>query len=210
MKNLLLAALFLFQGGVLSAQYCCVNDSVIREIRFPLTENDTETVFYYFNEEWICGAMPDMIEPDSILKIEIKNDEYDNRAVFITVSPETISQLKSKVDETYRNVLVNYDPQCEFPGGNGKVKEWIEANIRIPEGYKGTERVIVNFKVQPDGSVTDSRIFRPSKNEAANAEALRLVNALPKFRVKYFTPKKAPLRYAMPIIFKESGTVYIR
>lgn len=210
MKNLLLAALFLFQGGVLSAQYCCVNDSVIREIQFPLTESDTEPVFYYFNEEWICGAMPDMIETDSILKIEIKNDEYDNRAVFITVSPETISQLKSKVDETYRNVFVNYDPQCEFPGGNGKLKEWIEANIRVPEGYKGRERVMVGFKVQPDGSVTDSKILRPSKNEAANAEALRLVNALPKFRVKYCTPKKAPLSSVMTIVFKEPGLIYIR
>lgn len=210
MKNLLLAALFLFQASVLSAQYCCVNDSVIREIQFPLTESDTETVFYYFNEEWICGAMPDMIETDSILKIEIKNDEYDNRAVFITVSPETISQLKSKVDETYRNVFVNYDPQCEFPGGNGKLKEWIEANIRVPEGYKGRERVMVGFKVQPDGSVTDSKILRPSKNEAANAEALRLVNALPKFRVKYCTPKKAPLSSVMTIVFKEPGLIYIR
>lgn len=210
MKNLLLAALFLFQASVLCSQHCCVNDSVIREIQFPLTENDTETVFYYFNEEWIGGAMPDMIEPDSILKIEIKNDEYDNRAVFITVSPETISQLKSKVDETYKNLFVNYDPQCEFPGGNGKLKEWIEANIRVPEGYKGSERVIVQFKVQPDGSVTDSKIFRPSKNEAANAEALRLVNALPKFRVRYFTPKKAPLSYVMSIAFKESGLIYIK
>ncbi|WP_304646659.1 energy transducer TonB [uncultured Muribaculum sp.] len=210
MKNLLLAVLLLFQVGVLSAQHCCVNDSVIREIQFPLTERDTETVFYYFNEEWICGAVPDMIEPDSILKIEIKNDEYDNRAVFITVSLETLSQLKSKVDETYRNLFVNYDPQCEFPGGNGKLKEWIEANIRVPEGYKGTERVVAQFKVQPDGSVTDAKILRPSKNEAANAEALRLVNALPKFRVKYFTPKKAPLCYAMPIVFKEPGLIYIR
>lgn len=210
MKNLLLAVLFLFQAGVLFSQHCCVNDSVIRKIQFPLTESDTETVFYYFNEEWICGAMPDMIETDSILKIEIKNDEYDNRAVFITVSPETISQLKSKVDETYRNLFVNYDPQCEFPGGNGKLKEWIEANIRVPEGYKGSERVIVMFKIQPDGSVTDSKIFRPSKNEAANAEALRLVNALPKFRVRYFTPKKAPLSYVMPIAFKEPGLIYIK
>lgn len=210
MKNLLLAVLSLFQAGVLFSQHCCVNDSVIREIQFPLTESDTETVFYYFNEEWIGGAMPDMIEPDSILKIEIKNDEYDNRAVFITVSPETISQLKSKVDETYKNLFVNYDPQCEFPGGNGKLKEWIEANIRVPEGYKGSERVIVQFKVQPDGSVTDSKIVRPSKNEAANAEALRLVNALPKFRVRYCTPKKAPLSYVMPIAFKEPGLIYIK
>lgn len=89
-------------------------------------------------------------------------------------------------------------------------KEWLDANIQIPEGYKGHERVIVQFYVQPDGSVTDAKLFRPSKNDAANAEALRLVNAMPKFRVKFCTPKRAPLRLSLPIMFKEPGTIFIR
>ena len=29
-------------------------------------------------------------------------------------------------------MFINFDPQCEFPGGNGKLKEWLDENIRIP------------------------------------------------------------------------------
>ncbi|MDE7472472.1 MAG: hypothetical protein K2M68_02690, partial [Muribaculaceae bacterium] len=47
-------------------------------------------------------------------------------------------------------------------------------------------------------------------NEAANEEALRLVNALPKFRVQYCTPRKCNLNYYISIAFKEPGAIFIR
>lgn len=210
MKKLFLISMIIVQSYIAFAQNCCVNDSIVREIQFPLTEQDTKTVFYYFNNEWIAEATPDMVETDSISKMEVKDDEYGNRAVFITVSPERLARLKSEVREANKDIWANYDPICEFPGGNGKLKEWLDANIRIPEGYKGQERVIVQFYVQPDGSITDAKLFKPSKNDAANAEALRLVNAMPKFRVKFFTPKRTRLRYNLPIRFKEPGAIFIR
>ncbi len=210
MKKLLLISLFIVQSCFVFAQNCCKNDSAFKEIQFPLTEQDTKTVFYYFNDEWITGANPEMVNVDSILNMEVRNDEYGNRAVFISISSVNLEKLKSDVKEATKNLWVNYDPICEFPGGNGLLKEWLEANIQIPEGYKGNERVVVSFYVQPDGSVTDPKVVRPSKNEAANAEALRLVNALPNFRVKFFTPKKHRIGYILPITFREPGSIYLR
>lgn len=210
MKKLLLISLFIIQSCFVFAQNCCKNDSAFKEIQFPLTEQDTKTVFYYFNDEWITGANPEMVNVDSILNMEVRNDEYGNRAVFISISSINLEKLKSDVKEATKNLWVNYDPICEFPGGNGLLKEWLEANIQIPDGYKGNERVVVSFYVQPDGSVTDPKVVRPSKNEAANAEALRLVNALPNFRVKFCTPKKHRIGYILPIVFKEPGAIYLR
>ncbi len=192
------------------AQNCCGNDSTFREIRFPLTEQDTRPVFYYFNDEWIAEANPQMVDADSILKMEVKNDEYGNRAVFITVSPDTLEKLKADVKEATKDLWINYDPICEFPGGNGKLKEWLEFNIQVPEGVKGSERVVVRFYVQPDGTITDPAFVKPSQNEAVNAEALRLVNALPKFRVMFCTPRKHRIGFTMPITFTEPGTIFIR
>ena len=206
MKKLILVSSIIIQSCITFAQNCCVNDSTIREIQFPLTERDTETVFFYFNDEWIRGASLDMVQADSIQKVEVKNDEYGNRALFLTVSPETLAQIKADA----RKIWVCDDPRCEFPGGNGKLKEWIDENIRIPEGFKGSERVTVRFTVLPDGSISEPKIMRPSKNEAANEEALRLVNALPKFRIKYFTPRKSPLNMCIPITFREPGRMFIR
>ena len=207
MKNLLIVSLIFTQSCIAFAQNYCENDTIVREIQFPLSEQDTNPVFYYFNDEWIPLAYKTDIQADSIHSAEIKNDEYGNRAVFLTVSPEYVALLKEK----QRNIFINLDPICEFPGGNGKLKEWIDENIRIPEGFKGSERVLVRLKVHPDGSISNPKIFgRPSKNEAVNDEAIRLVKALPKFRVKFATPRKCNLNYYIPITFKEPGAIFIR
>lgn len=207
MKKLFLSALIIGQSCIAFAQNYCENDTIAREIQFPLTERDCETVFYYFNNEWIPGAGLDMVPRDSIQAAEIKNDEYGNRAVFFTVSSETQDRIKAEA----RNTWPYLEPRCEFPGGNAKLKEWIDENIRIPEGFKGSERVFVSFTVHPDGSISDATIYRRrSQNEAVNQEALRLVNAMPKFRVKYYTPQKKNLHLTLPITFKEPGTIFIR
>ena len=183
MKKIFLISLVIAQACIAFAQDYCVNDTIVREIQFPLTLQDTKSEFFYFNNEWIPLAYGNEIQADSIQSAEIKNDEYGNRAVFFTVSPRYLEYIKAE----NRKYLINLDPRCEFPGGNEKLKEWLDENIRIPEGFKGSERVFVKFTVHPDGSISDPTIFRrPSKNEAVNQEALRLVNALPKFRVKYY------------------------
>ncbi len=208
MKRLFLVSLIIVQSCITFAQDYCVNDTIVREIQFPLTERDTETVFYYFNNEWIPLAYENEVHPDSIQSAEIKNDEYGNRAVFFTVSPGYLAHIKAE----QRKYLINLDTRCEFPGGNGKLKEWIDANIRIPEGFNGSERVVVEFTVHPDGSISDPRIIRRrSKNETVNQEALRLVNALPNFRVKYYIPHlKKNFLFTLPITFKEPGAIFIR
>ncbi|MDE6461908.1 MAG: TonB C-terminal domain-containing protein [Muribaculaceae bacterium] len=207
MKKLFLISLILVQTWIAFAQNYCVNDTTVREIQFPLTELDTKTEFFYFNNEWIPLAYGNEIQADSIQSAEIKNDEYGNRAVFFTVSPGYLEYIKAE----NRKYFIDLDARCEFPGGNGKLKEWLDENIRIPEGFKGSERVMVQFTVHPDGSISDPSIFRrPSKNEAVNQEALRLVNSLPKFRVKYYTPQKKNFHLTLPITFKEPGAVFIR
>ncbi len=207
MKKLFLIVLIVVQSCIAFAQDYCVNDTIVREIQFPLSLQDTKSEFFYFNNEWIPLAYENEVHPDSIQSVEIKNDEYGNRSAFFTVSPEYLAHIKAE----QRKYFINLDPRCEFPGGNGKLKEWIDENIRIPEGFKGSERVLVQFTVHPDGSISDAKITRrPSRNEAVNQEALRLVNALPKFRVKYCTPQKGNLRYLLPITFKEPGAIFIR
>lgn len=208
MKKLVFVVLALAQAGVALAQNCCAADTVVQELRYPLTQKDTETVFWYLNNEWISGADPGMVPVDSIAEMKVKDDRYGNRAIFITVSPETLSAVKAKAQASARTMCT--EPYCEFPGGNGRLKEWVNANIRIPEGYRGNERVVVEFLVHPDGSVSDGKVIESSTDEAANAEALRLVAALPRFMVKYYTPEKKPLKMLWPIFFREPGTIIIR
>lgn len=204
MKKLILVTLIVVQTCMSFAQNHCVNDSTVRDIQFPLTENGARIRFYYLNNEWF--PMYELVQTDSIKSLEIRNDEYGNRACFCTVSPEYLAHIESES----RKHLINLDPRVEFPGGNDKLYEWLKANIRIPEGYKGRENVTVTFLLEPDGTITNPEITRrASKNEAANAEALRLVRAMPKFKITYFTPKKHRIRYNLPITFREPGVKFM-
>ena len=150
-----------------------LKDSLYDMIQSSLTEKDCRTPFFYFNEEWIPGADVNMICEDSISNVEFKVDKYGNMAIFVSLPPNLIDTLKTHVNEVYKGIWVHYDPSCEFPGGNGKLKEWLKENIRIPEGFKGRERVVVGFTVLPDGTVTEEHIIKPKGDERLNKEALR-------------------------------------
>lgn len=196
MKSLPVAVVFLTMSLTLFSQNGCCNN------RSRLADDDVKPDFCYFNNEWIAGADVDMVDPDSISEMELKDDAYGNHALFLTVSSETLSRLKSIVEEANRNDPVSYDPVFEFQGGNDNMKRWIDENIRIPKGYEGYESVMVRFFVQPDGSVSDATVLRPSGCEAVNAEALRLVNSFPRFKVKYLTSQRVPFGIALPITFR--------
>ena len=184
-----------------------LKDSLYGMIQSSLTENDSRSPFYYFNEEWIPGANINMICEDSISNIELKVDEYGNKAIFVSLPSNLLDTLKTHVNEVYKDIWVDYDPSCEFPGGNGKLLEWLKENIRIPEGFKGRERVVVGFTVLPDGTVTEGHIIKPKEDDRLNKEALRLVQALPRFYVEYYTPVKEPIHRALPIVFEKEVSV---
>ena len=55
MKKIFLISLIIVHSCIAFAQNYCVNDTIVREIQFPLTLDD-KTEFFYFNDEWIPGA----------------------------------------------------------------------------------------------------------------------------------------------------------
>ena len=89
MKKLFLISLIIVHSCIAFAQNCCMNDTIVREIQFPLTEQDTEPVFYYFNNEWIPLAYENEIQADSIQSAKIKNDYLSNSPFIPTAQSAT-------------------------------------------------------------------------------------------------------------------------
>lgn len=91
----------------------------------------------------------------------------------------------------------------EFPGGINELMKFLQENMKYPEdatkeGKQG--RVIVRFVIDKDGTISDATVMR-SVYPSIDAEALRVVNAMPKW-----TPGKvkgAPVRvkYTLPLVF---------
>ena len=97
---------------------------------------------------------------------------------------------------------IEIDP--EFPGGNDSLNAFIKQNLQYPksakeQGIEGT--VFVRFVVETDGSVTVFRINQDVNEELA-AEAIRLVNIMPKWKPGMEGPKPVRVLYTLPIVFK--------
>ncbi|MES2279564.1 MAG: energy transducer TonB [Bacteroidota bacterium] len=87
---------------------------------------------------------------------------------------------------------------AEFPGGIEKLYQYITKNLKNPGGDNG--KVRISFVVEKDGSLTDIKIVG-SLSETADAEAIRLMKASPKW--KPAMQNDAPVRqlYNIPISF---------
>ena len=95
----------------------------------------------------------------------------------------------------------------QFPGGSAALMEYLSKNVRYPEEAhkKGVQgRVIATFVVEKDGSITEAHIAR-SVDDLLDAEALRVVNAMPKWAPGMQKGEPVRVKYTVPITFKLQG-----
>ncbi len=89
-----------------------------------------------------------------------------------------------------------------FRGGNQGLQEYISQNLRYPANHWGDEhgKVVVTFTINEDGTLSDAQVAK-SSDEWLNAEALRLVNEMPKWVPAKRNGKSIKMKYNLPIIF---------
>ena len=95
--------------------------------------------------------------------------------------------------------------QPEFPGGMKEMMKFIQYNLKYPESAKaaGAEgKAFVQFVVKADGSISDVQIMHSTGNESLDAEALRVVKAMPKWRPAMNKGKAVNVKFVLPIIYK--------
>ena len=91
----------------------------------------------------------------------------------------------------------------EFPGGYKEMMKYIEQNMRYPEEAKkaGTQgRVVVQFLVNKNGAISDVSVLR-SVDRLLDAEAVRLVRSMPKWKPGMQKGKAVTVKYTVPILF---------
>lgn len=92
----------------------------------------------------------------------------------------------------------------EFPGGMKALMEYLKQHIRYPkvckeQGLQG--RVIVQFVVNPDSTISDAQVIKPV-NPHFDKEALRVVNAMPKWKPGEQRGKPVRVRFTLPVTFR--------
>ena len=131
-------------------------------------------------------------------------------------APKTESQTELKVEGTATASEQNQAPKDvfdvvekmpEFPGGVQELLGFLSKTIKYPvEAEKAGKqgRVLATFVVRKDGSISDARVVK-SVDPLLDAEALRVINAMPAWIPGTQNGKPVNVKYTVPISFRLDG-----
>jgi len=120
----------------------------------------------------------------------------------VIIQEQVIAAPKVEDEQPVSIAMVEQKP--EFPGGEAAMYKWLGDNINYPpaaseEGVQG--RVVVEFVVGKDGSITNVRVVRP-RHPALDKEALRVVKAMPKWVPGRNNGQPVKVTYTLPVTFR--------
>jgi TonB family protein len=108
--------------------------------------------------------------------------------------------MDADTDQVFQ--LVEMDP--EFPGGMEALTKYLSENIKYPEQAKKDKiqgKVYISFVVEKDGSVADAKVLR-GIGGGCDEEALRVVNAMPKWTPGKQRGEAVRVQFNLPVAFK--------
>ena len=146
----------------------------------------------------------DLVDNDSELADDDFLDIFDSEVTDEGVDVNTLMSLKDDSKNVEEDTpFVSVEEMPEFPGGMPALIKFIGNTVRYPTIAQETGvhgRVIVNFVINRDGGVSDARVLR-SVDTALDKEALRVVNAMPKWKPGKQGGKTVRVSYTVPINF---------
>ena len=124
-----------------------------------------------------------------------------------TTKPADVKYVPAEVRKQLKGtpVFEVAEEMPEFPGGGmSAFMDYIKTNMRYPASAKenGTQgRVTVQFVVDEDGSIKDSKVLR-SVDKDMDAEALRLINTMPKWKPGRQKGQPVAVKFTVPVMFR--------
>ncbi len=145
-------------------------------------------------------------------RIEVMYVGYDTYSVSISKAyakdrKYMIALNKEGTERISGDVFDVVETMPQFPGGPQELFGFLSKNIRYPKDAMEANiqgRVIVTFVVGKDGSINDARVVK-SVNPSLDAEALRVINAMPNWTPGTQSGKAVNVKYTVPITFRLDG-----
>ena len=116
----------------------------------------------------------------------------------------TANAQKTVVSQTDQKVFDTVEQIPEYPGGMQAMIEFLQTNMKYPEDaakQKVEGRVMVQFVVETDGSVSDVHVAK-QVFPSLDAEAIRVVQAMPKWTPGKDKGRVVRVKYNLPIVFR--------
>ena len=130
------------------------------------------------------------------------------KVLFITLTAlfcfSTANAQKTVVSQKNQKVYDVVEQMPEYTGGMSALIDFLSTNIKYPEDaqkQKVEGRVLVNFVVEVDGSITDIQVLKQAF-PSLDAEAVRVVKAMPHWTPGKVKGKPVRVRYTLPIVYR--------
>ncbi|MBP5509075.1 MAG: M56 family metallopeptidase, partial [Prevotella sp.] len=189
--------LLVLDGKVVSKeQVMALDQSTIDHINVLKYSEDKKDLLRVYGDKFNADTSNGIIF--IITKEYAKSDERKKDYVVVVKSKDKEAEKELVFD------VVEHMP--EFPGGTGELMKYVSMNVRYPEvalkaGTQG--RVIVNFIVEADGSISNANIQK-GVSEELDKEALRVIESMPKWIPGMQNGKAVRVNYALPVTFSLS------
>ena len=115
------------------------------------------------------------------------------------LAQKTVVSQKDQKEDPF-NVV---EDMPAFPGGMEAMMAFLIENVKYPADAKKQKvdgRVLVNFVVEKDGSITEVKVIKPAF-PSLDAEAIRVVKAMPKWKPGYQNGQAVRVLFTLPINF---------
>ena len=152
-------------------------------------------------------ALPrDAVASVGTMREEAAISSYGEKAKYGALIITTVKHQKEIYNEqiSQPDVFDKVDEAPQFPGGMAGMMQYLSSNIRYPEDAReaGTQgRVIVSFIVEKDGSISNAKVAKPTYS-SLDEEALRVVNAMPKWVPGKQNGEAVRVKYSVPVSFR--------
>ena len=117
----------------------------------------------------------------------------------LDVDPEIEVEIEME-DEEEESIIRIPEVRAEFIGGIPALKKYLSENVHYPQMVEGQYVVLLEFVVEKDGSISNITVLRGGCREV-NAEAIRVVKAMPKWKPGENNGQPCRSYFQLPITF---------
>ena len=208
LMGMVVALAVLFVGFEWSSSISKLDEStivqdVLAEEEIEITQRDPEPPPPPPPPEPEVPEIIEVTEEQVETKIDLSSLEDDqSRAQVQTYTPPP--PPKPVEEEATDEIFVVVEQQPEFPGGTTALMKFLGDNINYPviaqeNGIQG--RVIMNFVVERDGSISDVQVVR-GQDPSLDREAERVIKTMPKWKPGQQRGKPVRVRFTLPVVFR--------
>lgn len=136
-----------------------------------------------------------------LLVVGCKNAANPETDSTVTQPQEVVANTNDTIYDGM-NLPVEVDPM--FPEGMESLYKYLAENIHYPEQAKREKiqgKVYIGFVIEKDGSIVDAKVIR-GIGGGCDEEALRVVNAMPKWMPGKVRGENVRVQFNLPVVFK--------